>query len=108
MLWPRISLRGNGAAPAAVSPEEIREVLLATRLFMADPASGISSHINHWLTGTGPPARTAENLRQVVEDLARGVPCYRIPVEGDPAALAARIKDLLTRIPPATTQRSPT
>jgi hypothetical protein len=70
---------------------------------MLDPASGVSAHINHWLIGPGPAAQIAENLRRVVEDLAATVPCYRLPVDGDPAALAARINELLAPIPPANT-----
>jgi hypothetical protein len=103
MLWPYLSPGGNGAAPAAVASAEVRDVLLATRLFMHDPASGVSAHINHWLIGPGPAAQIAENLRRIVEDLAATVPCYRLPVDGDPAALAARINELLAPIPPANT-----
>ncbi|MGH3867781.1 MAG: hypothetical protein ACRDQ4_16965 [Pseudonocardiaceae bacterium] len=102
MLWPYLSSGGNSAAPAAVSAAEAHDVLLATRLFMLDPASGASSRVNHWLIGTPPDAQTAENLRQVVEDLAVTVPCYRMPVDGDPAALAVRISELLAHIPPVT------
>lgn len=75
MLWPYLSSGGNGAAPAAVSADEAHDVLLATRLFMFDPASGASAHVNHWLIGTPPATQTAGNLRQVVEDLAATVPC---------------------------------
>ncbi|MGH3754432.1 MAG: hypothetical protein ACRDRP_17370 [Pseudonocardiaceae bacterium] len=103
MLWPYLSPGNNGAAPAAVSADEAHDVLLSTRLFMLDPASGVSGHINHWLFGTGADAQAAENLRHVVEDLAATVPCYRMPVDGDPAALAARISELLAPIPPDTT-----
>lgn len=99
MLWPHLS-PGTTAAATAVPAEEVHDVLLSTRLFMFNPISGISAHINHWLIGTGPAAQTAENLRQVVHDLAATVPCYRLPVGGDPAALAARISELLTPIPP--------
>ena len=98
MLWPYVSCGGNGTAAVAV--DEVRDVLLATRLFMLDPASGVSSHINHWLTGTPPAARTAEYVRHVVEDLAATVPCYRIPVDGNPRTLAARISALLAHLPP--------
>lgn len=103
MLWPYLSPRDNGATPAAVAADEVHDVLLATRLFMLNPVSGVSAHINHWLIDAGPAAQTAENLRQVVEDLAATVPCYRIPVNGDPTALAARISELLTHIPPVAT-----
>lgn len=108
MLWPSLSRPGgHGAAPVAVSADEVHDVLLDTRLFMVNPTSGVSAHINHWLIDTGPAARTAENLRQVVDDLATRVPCYRIPVQGDPAALAARINELLARIAPVNDTRSP-
>lgn len=103
MLWPNLSPGANGTVPTAVSAEEVHDVLLSTRLFMFNPISGISAHTNHWLIGTGPAAQTAENLRQVVQDLAATVPCYRLPVGGDPAALAARISELLTPIPPVPT-----
>lgn len=102
MLWPYLSSGGDGATPVAVSADEARQVLLSTRLFMHDPASGASAHVNHWLIGTGPAEQTAENLRQVVETLAATVPCYRIPVDGDPPALAARMGELLAHIPPVT------
>lgn len=103
MLWPYLSPRGTRATPAAVAAEEVHDVLLATRLFMVNPDSGVSAHINHWLTDPGPATHAAENLRQVVEDLAATVPCYRIPVDGDPTALAARISELLIHIPPVAT-----
>lgn len=95
ILWPSLSPGGNGTATTAVASDEVRDVLLATRLFMHDPASGVSAHINHWLINPGPAAHTAENLRRVVEDLAATVPCYRLPINGDPAALAARIREVL-------------
>lgn len=103
MLWPYLSSSGSGATPAAVAAEEVHNVLLATRLFMLNPVSGVSAHVNHWLIDAGPAAQAAGNLRRVVEDLAATVPCYRIPVDGDPAALAARISELLTHIPPVAT-----
>ncbi|MGH3843383.1 MAG: hypothetical protein ACRDS0_18360 [Pseudonocardiaceae bacterium] len=98
MLWPHLSSGANGTAPTAVSADEAYEVLLATRLFMLDPASGVSSHINHWLIDTAPAAHTAENLRHVVDTLAATVPCYRLPVDGHPATLAAQISALLAHI----------
>ncbi len=100
MLWPYLSPSGNGAVPAAVSPDEARHKLLTTRLFMFDPASGTSAHVNHWLISTAPAEQATKNLRQVVEDLAATVPCYRMPVDGNPTELATRIRELLASIPP--------
>jgi energy-coupling factor transporter ATP-binding protein EcfA2 len=95
MLWPSLSPGGNGTGLTAVASGEVHDVLLATRLFMHNPASGVSAHLNHWLIDTAPASETAENLRQVVEDLAATVPCYRLPINGDPMALAARIREVL-------------
>lgn len=92
MLWPYRSV--SDLPPEPVPPDEVRDVLVRTQFFMHDPVTRTTSHRNHWLL---PPDqdRTALALTAVADQLARTVPCVRIPVTDSPAALAARVVALL-------------
>jgi len=92
MLWPYRS--ASDLPPEPVPPAEVRDVLVRTQFFMHDPVTRTTSHRNHWLL---PPDqdRTALALTAVADQLARTVPCVRIPVTDSPAALAARVVALL-------------
>ena len=72
---------------------EVRDVLVRTQFFMHDPVTRTTSHRNHWLL---PPDQdqTALALTAVANQLARTVPCVRIPVTNSPATLAARVAAL--------------
>lgn len=95
MLWPY--RRASDLPPDPVPPAEVRDVLVRTKFFMHDPVTRATSHRNHWLL---PPdeGRTALALTAVADQLARTVPCVRIPVTNSPATLAARATALLDRI----------
>jgi hypothetical protein len=92
MLWPYRS--ASDLPPEPVPPAEVRDVLVSTQFFMHDPVTRVTSHRNHWLL---PPDqdRTALALTAVADQLARTVPCVRIPVTNSPATLAARVTALL-------------
>lgn len=92
MLWPYRS--ASDLPPEPVPPAEVRDVLVRTQFFMHDPVTRVTSHRNHWLL---PPdeGRTALALTGVADQLARTVPCVRIPVTDSPAMLAARVTALL-------------
>jgi hypothetical protein len=92
MLWPYRS--ASDLSPEPVPPAEVRDVLVRTQFFMHDPVTRVTSHRNHWLL---PPdqERTALALIAVADQLARTVPCVRIPVTNSPATLAARVTALL-------------
>ncbi|WP_236788063.1 hypothetical protein [Amycolatopsis sp. GM8] len=92
MLWPYRS--ASDLPPKPVQPAEVRDVLVRTQFFMHDPVTRVTSHRNHWLL---PPdeGRTALALTGVADQLARTVPCVRIPVTNSPAMLAARVAALL-------------
>ncbi|MBI1758166.1 MAG: hypothetical protein HYR62_02925 [Actinobacteria bacterium] len=86
-----------------VPAEQMRTMLLSTRLYMHDPGTGASAHINHWLVTGSTPDRTTAALREVVYGLASVAPCYRLPVILDPAKLATRLAHLLARWPSSAT-----
>jgi hypothetical protein len=92
MLWPYRS--ASDFPPEPVPPAEVRDVLVRTQFFMHDPVTRVTSHRNHWLL---PPDqdRTALALTAVADQLARTVPCFRVPVTNSPATLAARVTALL-------------
>jgi hypothetical protein len=92
MLWPYRST--SDLPPEPVPAAEVRDVLVRTQFFMHDPVTRATSHRNHWLL---PPDqdRTALALTAVADQLARTVPCVRIPVTNSPATLAARVTALL-------------
>ncbi|AEA23494.1 MULTISPECIES: hypothetical protein [Pseudonocardiaceae] len=92
MLWPYRS--ASDLPPEPVPAAEVRDVLVRTQFFMHEPVTSTTSHRNHWLL---PPDqdRTALSLTAVADQLARTVPCVRIPVTDSPAALAARVVALL-------------
>ncbi|MEC3978924.1 hypothetical protein [Amycolatopsis sp. H20-H5] len=92
MLWPYRS--ASDLPPEPVPPAEVRDILVRTQFFMHDPVTRVTSHRNHWLL---PPDqdRTALALTAVADQLARTVPCVRIPVTNSPATLAARVTALL-------------
>ncbi|GAB2740741.1 hypothetical protein [Amycolatopsis magusensis] len=94
MLWPYRSARD--LLPEPVQPAEVRDVLVRTQFFMHDPVTRATSHRNHWLL---PPdeGRTAIALTAVADQLARTVPCVRIPVTNSAATLTARVTALLDR-----------
>ncbi|WP_238413072.1 hypothetical protein [Saccharothrix deserti] len=102
MLWPYRSDRDF--LPEPVPAAEVRDVLVRTQFFMHDPVTRTTSHRNHWLL---PPDQdqTALALTTVADQLARTVPCVRIPVTDSPAALAARVTALLDQ--PATRPAGP-
>ncbi|WP_410646408.1 hypothetical protein [Amycolatopsis sp. cmx-4-54] len=102
MLWPYRS--DQDRPPEPVPTAEVRDVLVRTQFFMHDPVTRTTSHRNHWLL---PPDhdRTALALSAVADQLARTVPCVRIPVTDSPAALAARVTGLLDQ--PATRPTGP-
>jgi hypothetical protein len=92
MLWPYRSDRD--LPPEPVPPDEVRDVLVRTQFFMHDPVTSTTSHRNHWLL---PPDhdRAATALARVADQVARTVPCARIPVTDYPAALADQVAALL-------------
>ncbi|CRK55227.1 hypothetical protein [Alloactinosynnema sp. L-07] len=92
MLWPYRS--ASDLPPEPVPPTEVRDVLVRTQFFMHDPVTRVTSHRNHWLL---PPDedRTALALTAVADQLARTVPCVRIPVTDSPTTLATRVTALL-------------
>jgi hypothetical protein len=95
MIWPDVSAQHTTARVERVDPAEVRSTLTATRLFMVDPATGIGSHINHWLIPT--PAAEVEDARLTLlaEAIAFSVPCYRVHSGADPADLARAVAELL-------------
>ncbi|MBV9022658.1 MAG: hypothetical protein JO362_02355 [Streptomycetaceae bacterium] len=95
MIWPDIAPQHQGVTTNVVEPDEVRERLLTTRLFMVDPASGVSSHINHWLVAAPPADQQAATLAGIADAIARSVPCYRVRAGGDPAILARAVAELV-------------
>ncbi|HVB44717.1 MAG TPA: hypothetical protein VNF47_18725 [Streptosporangiaceae bacterium] len=95
MLWPAIHPRNQAVRAEPVDPEEVRDTLTTTRLFMHDPRNGISSHVNHWLIPPPAPEIEAARLAALSGALARNVPCFRLHAGADPAALARAAAELL-------------
>jgi hypothetical protein len=95
MLWPSIHQRNQAARAEPVDPEEVRDSLTATRLFMHDPRNGISSHVNHWLIPAPAPETEEARLAVLSGALARTVPCFRLHAGADPAALGRAAAELL-------------
>lgn len=95
MIWPDIGPQHRRLRVQRVDPDEVRDTLVRTRLFMDDPGRGISSHINHWLVPAPPVAVQGATVMVIADVLARDVPCYRVSAGGDPAALARAATDLL-------------
>lgn len=94
MLWPVRDHRAR--RPETVSPDEVRITLLDTCLFLREPATGRSSHLNHWLVPLPSPADLDRARRAVVDRLAATVPCVRMPVTDDVDRLVRHLRDALT------------
>jgi hypothetical protein len=94
MLWPvRAELRHE---PETVPADEVGATLLDTRLFLRDPATGRSSHLNHWLIPLPVPADLDRAREAVVDLLAATVPCVRLFVTDDLDLLVRHLHYVLT------------
>ena len=99
MLWPYRTAADT--PPERMPANQVRDTLVRTQLFMHDPQRGTSSHRNHWLLDPGDPTHAVTALTDIANLVARTLPCWRIPVTDDPAALVHRVRQLL-RAPHAT------
>lgn len=95
LIWPTLSPEQHGTHIKPVPAAEVERELVATRLFMLDPNSGISCHVNHWLIPAPPTAEQTDRIRHVGRALAASVPCFRVRAGLDPAALAAAIGEVV-------------
>jgi hypothetical protein len=99
MLWPHRSAADT--PPEPIPANQVRDTLVRTQFFMHDPQCGTSSHRNHWLLDSGDPTRAVIALTDIADLVARTLPCWRIPVTDNPAALVHWVRQLL-RAPQAT------
>jgi hypothetical protein len=93
MLWPYRTAADT--PPQLIPANQVRDTLVRTQFFMHDPQRGTSSHRNHWLLDSGDPTRAVTALTGIADLVARTLPCFRIPVTDDPAALVHWVQQLL-------------
>jgi hypothetical protein len=98
MIWPQLHPGCRRARTEQVPPAEVLWTVTRTRMFMADPDQGTSSHTNHWLAPAPPGHVTDGHLARTATALA-SARCYRIHAGADPAALADVVGSVLAELP---------
>lgn len=98
MIWPQLDPGCRRARIERVPPAEVFRTLMRTRMFMANPDLGTSSHVNHWLAPAPADHVAHRNLARTATALA-SAPCYRIHAGADPAALASAVSHALAELP---------
>ncbi|RAS59423.1 hypothetical protein C8D87_11435 [Lentzea atacamensis] len=104
MLWP--ARTRNPHQPEAVPADEVRATLANTRLFLHDPDTGRSSHLNHWLVPL-PDFAALDQARDTVIGLLAALPCVRIAVTDDIDQLIRDLNTVLTTVRSAATTPVP-
>jgi len=92
LVWPCLTAGRRDAAAELVPPGEVRDTLVATRMFMVDPAGGYAAHINHWL---GTASSTDRDVRDIADRIATTTPCFRLYGGTSPVAIATVLSELL-------------
>jgi hypothetical protein len=94
MLWPHLDPARTEVHVERVDPDEVKDTLIRTRMFMHDLHRGASAHTNQWLASAPADDIVDWNVEQTAAVLAKK-PCFRIRAGADPVALAAAVGRLL-------------